>query len=85
MGRLDVFAFSDMTKLNVVSYAMLSQFGLAADVSIRHYRVKHARIRSMPRMPVLADGIQLGEGSLSVHIQPHALAVMAGSALAGES
>ena len=84
-GRLDVFAFSDMTKLNVVSYAMLSQFGLAADVSIRHYRVKHARIRSMPRMPVLADGIQLGEGSLSVHIQPHALAVMAGSALAGES
>jgi diacylglycerol kinase (ATP) len=84
-GRLDVFAFSDMTKLNVVSYAMLSQFGLAADVSIRHYRVKHASIRSMPRMPVLADGIQLGEGSLSVHIQPRALAVMAGSALTGQS
>jgi diacylglycerol kinase (ATP) len=84
-GHLDVFAFSDMTKLNVVSYAMLSQFGLAADVSIKHYRVKHARISSNPRMPVLADGIELGAGSLSVHVHPRALAVMAGSELTGSS
>lgn len=78
-GRLDVFAFSDMTKLNVISYAMLSQFGLAADVSIQHYRVKNAKIRSNPPMPVLADGIQLGEGSLSVHVHPRALAAHAPS------
>jgi diacylglycerol kinase (ATP) len=84
-GHLDVFTFSDMSKLNMISYAMLSQIGFGADVGIQHYRVKHAKIRSIPHMPVLADGIPLGEGSLSVHVHPRALAVMAGSALTGTS
>jgi diacylglycerol kinase (ATP) len=84
-GHLDVFTFSDMNKLNMISYAMLSQIGFGADIGIQHYRVKHARIRSTPRMPVLADGIPLGEGSLSVHVHPRVLAVMAGSELTGSS
>jgi diacylglycerol kinase family enzyme len=83
-GRLDVFTFSDMSKLNMISYAMLSQIGLVEDIGIKHYRVKHVKIRSIPRMPVLADGLLLGEGSLSVHIHPRALTVMAGSALTGQ-
>ncbi len=83
-GRLDVFTFSDMSKLNMISYAMLSQIGHFEDIGIKHYRVKHVKIRSIPRMPVLADGILLGEGSLSVHIHPRALTVMAGSALTGQ-
>jgi len=79
-GYLDVFTFSDMSKLNMISYAMLSQLGLVEDIGIQHYRVKHVKIRSIPHMPVLADGVLLGEGSLSVHIHPHALTVMASSA-----
>ena len=83
-GRLDVFTFSDMSKLNMLSYAVLSRGGLVKDAGIKHYRAKHIRIRSIPHMPVLADGILLGEGSLSVHIHPRALTVMAGSALTGQ-
>ena len=83
-GHLDVFTFSDMSKLNMISYAMLSQIGLVNDIGIKHYRVKHVKIHSIPHMPVLADGLLLGEGSLSVHIHPHALTVMAGSALTGQ-
>ena len=80
-GHLDLFTFSDMSKLSMISYAMLSQLGLVEGIGIQHYRVKDVKIRSMPRMPVLADGVLLGEGSLSVHIHPRALTVMAGSAL----
>jgi diacylglycerol kinase family enzyme len=83
-GRLDVFTFSDLGKLNMISYAMLAQIGLVEDTSIKHYRVKHAKIRSIPPMPLLADGLLLGAGSLSVHIHPRALTVMAGSALTGQ-
>jgi diacylglycerol kinase (ATP) len=83
-GRLDVFTFSDMSKLNMISYAMLSHGGLVEDAGIKHYRAKHVKIRSIPRMPVLADGILLGEGSLSVHIHPRALTVMTGSVLTGQ-
>ena len=82
-GRLDLFTFSDMSKLNMISYAMLSQIGHFEDIGIKHYRVKHVNIRSNPRMPVLADGVLLGEGSLSVHVHPRALTVMAGSVLTG--
>jgi YegS/Rv2252/BmrU family lipid kinase len=83
-GRLDVFTFSDMSKLNMLSYAMLSRGGLVEDAGIEHYRAKHVKIRSIPTMPVLADGILLGQGSLSVHVHPRALTVMAGSALTGQ-
>jgi diacylglycerol kinase (ATP) len=83
-GRLDVFTFSDMSKLNMLSYAVLSRGGLVKDAGIKHYRAKHIKIHSIPHMPVLADGILLGEGSLSVHIHPRALTVMTGSALTGQ-
>lgn len=83
-GYLDVFTFSDMSKLNMISYAMLSRGGLTQDTSIQHYRARHISIHSTPRMPVLADGLLLGEGSLSVHIHPRALTVMTGSDLTGE-
>ncbi len=83
-GLLDVFTFSDMGKLKMISYAMLSRGGPVEDAGMKHYRAKHVKIRSIPRMPVLADGVVLGEGSLSVHIHPRALTVMAGSALTGQ-
>ncbi|MGA2112320.1 MAG: diacylglycerol kinase family protein [Anaerolineales bacterium] len=84
-GRLDLFTFSDMTKLGMLSYAMLSQGGLVENVGIEHFRIREARIRSNPEMPVLADGVLLGKGSLSVRVYPHALMVMAGAELTGES
>ncbi len=84
-GRLDVFTFSDMSKLNMLSYAMLSRGDSLEDVGIMHYRAKHVTLVSNPQMPVLADGILLGQGSLSVHVYPRALTVMAGTELTGQS
>jgi diacylglycerol kinase (ATP) len=82
-GYLDVFTFSDMTKLNMISYAMLSQRGSTENIGIKHYRIQHVQIHSIPRMPVLADGLLLGEGSLSVHVHARALTVMTVAGLTG--
>jgi YegS/Rv2252/BmrU family lipid kinase len=84
-GRLDVFTFSDMSKLEMISYAMLSREGLEEDAGIMHYRAKDIKIVSKPQMPVLADGILLGNGSLSIHIHPRTLMVIAGIELTGQS
>jgi len=84
-GHLDIFTFSDMSKLNMLSYAMLSHGGLVEDAGIKHYRAKHIKIVSNPQMPVLADGLLLDEGPLSVHIHPRALTVMSGSTLTGQT
>jgi len=92
-GRLDVFTFSDMGKLNMLSYAVLSRGGPLEEAGIMHYRTKEITIVSDPQMPVLADGTLLGQGSLSragtgittsIHIHPRALTVMAGTALTGQ-
>ena len=78
--RLDVFVFSDMSKLDLIAYAMQSTAGGVEDARIKHYRVKRLTITSDPQMPVLADGILLNQGPVTAVVHPHALAVMAGAA-----
>ena len=83
-GQLDVFAFPDMSKLGMLSHAVLSRGALVKDAGVRHYRAKHVAIAASPQMCVLADGIQLGQGSLTARVHPRALEVMAGKVLTGQ-
>jgi diacylglycerol kinase family enzyme len=83
-----VFIFSDMSKLDLISYAMQSTGGAVEDARIMHYRVKQLTIHSDPQMPVLADGVLLAQGTVSALVHPHALAVIvgvAGAAMGGQS
>jgi diacylglycerol kinase family enzyme len=82
--RLDVFTFSDMSKLNLISYVMQAIAGPVENPAVKHYRVKHLKIESTPKMPVLADGIILGQGSATITVRPHALKVIAGARPAGD-
>jgi diacylglycerol kinase (ATP) len=78
-NRLDVFVFSDMSKLNLLSYAMQSTGGAVEDARVKHYRVKRLKIQTDPRMPVLADGVLLDLGSITALVHHRALAVMVGA------
>ena len=79
--RLDVFVFSDMSKLDLISYAMQSTGGGVEDARIMHYRVKRLAIHSDPQaMPVLADGILLEQGPVTAVVHSNTLAIMAGAA-----
>jgi diacylglycerol kinase family enzyme len=77
-GVLDLYIFSELTKLELVSYAVQISAGAVEDPRILHYRVRRVKIDSTPPMPVMADGVGLGEGQLAVEIHPAALAVMSG-------
>jgi diacylglycerol kinase (ATP) len=82
-GKLDVFTFEDMSKLNMISYAVIAVGGLVDDPGIKHYRAKHIQVVSKPQRQALADGTILGKGPISVHIHSRALTVMAGKDLKG--
>jgi len=82
--RLDVFVFSEMSKLNLVSYVVQALAGPVEREEIKHYRVRKLKIHGSPQMPVLADGVPLGQGDISVAVRPHALTIMAGTTYAGE-
>ncbi len=78
-GHLDVFVFSDMTKLDLISYAMQSAGGAVEDPRIKHYRARRLTIQSDPQMPVLADGVLLEPSTITALVRYGALAVMVGA------
>ena len=81
-GRLDVFVYSEMSTVDLISHAVQSTGGAAVeDTRIKHYRVKSLTIHSSPRMPVLTDGVPHGQGFVRAFVRPRALAVMAGAAM----
>ncbi len=75
---LDVFVFSDLTKLELVGYAVSLNVGGIEDPRILHYRARKVVIQSVPRMPVMADGFSLREGNLVAVLHPQALRVISG-------
>jgi diacylglycerol kinase family enzyme len=76
-GLLDVFVFSNLTKLELLGYAVQVVGGGPTDPRVQHFQVRNLEVRSLPRMPVMADGFMLGEGPLRVSVRRHALCVMA--------
>jgi YegS/Rv2252/BmrU family lipid kinase len=79
-NRLDIFVFSDMSKLNLISYAVQSTGGAVEDARVKHYHIKRVNIYSDPPMPVLADGVLLDPGPVTAQVHPRALAIMGGAA-----
>jgi diacylglycerol kinase family enzyme len=78
-GRLDVFVFSEMSKLDLVAYVLQVSRGGAADPRVQHHRVKHVTIESDPPMAVVADGIGLGQDRFTAAVRQRGLTVMAGT------
>lgn len=74
--RLDVFVYSDLSKRDLIGQAMRSM----NDERIQRFRVKKIAIVTDPPMPVMADGVSLGDGPVTLAVQPHSLAVMAAPA-----
>jgi diacylglycerol kinase (ATP) len=80
-GLLDVLFFADLSKLDLLGYVFQGVgVGKPEDSRIQHFHVRRVDIATHPAMPVMADGISLGEGVVRIEVRRHALAVMAGSA-----
>lgn len=78
-GLLDVLFFADLSKLDLLGYILKGPgTSTQEDPRIQHFRVRKIVIDTHPVMPVMADGIMLGEGSVRIEVKRHALAVMIG-------
>lgn len=78
-GLLDVLLFADLSKLDLVGFAVQivgSQGGLE-DERIQHFHVRKLVVDTNPVMPVTVDGVAIGEGLLQISIKRRALAIMA--------
>ena len=79
-GLLDVLFFAELTKLDLLAYVFQGVGpGKPEDPRIQHYRVRQVDINTQPAMPIMTDGIPLGEGHVHIKVRRHALAVMVSS------
>jgi diacylglycerol kinase family enzyme len=80
-GLLDVLLFADLSKFDLLGNVVQVATGGSEDPRIQHYHVRSIDIDSNPVMPIMADGVALGEGPVHIHVEHHTLAVMAGKPL----
>ena len=76
-GFNDVLFFADQSKLELIRHAIKSPgTDFERDPRIQHYRARSIRIDTVPAMPIMADGVKIGEGSVKIDIQKRALTVL---------
>ena len=76
-GLLDILFFAGLSKLDLMGYVLKGPGkGMPKDPRIQHFRVRGVEIDTAPAMPVMADGIMLGEGRVHIEVREHALSVM---------
>jgi hypothetical protein len=50
--------------------------GYSADEKVRHYQARKLKIKASPKLEVMADGIALGKGTVTMKIRSGALRVI---------
>lgn len=84
-GFLDFFAFHNMGKLDLLAYATKWLVGPPQDDNVKHFRARQIILHAAPPLPVLIDGVLIGEGLIKVEVKPRGLQVIGGLARARDA
>jgi diacylglycerol kinase (ATP) len=76
-SKLDVFVFTELTKLSIVTYAMRYLAGEENNDTVKHYSVREMKLSAQPDMGAAADGQIMPAGNAVIKVKPKALNVMA--------
>ena len=79
-GCLDVFLYAGLNKLDLLAQGVAIATDGAPDPRIRRLRARRLTLRAEPPVPILVDGVNLGEGPASLQVHRAALKVLAGQA-----
>ncbi len=76
-GLLDISVYPDFSKVELVSYyAAVMDGGYSGDGNVQHYQARKLKIKSSPKQDVMADGVALGKGTVTIKVRPGALRVI---------
>lgn len=76
-GLLDISVYQDFSKAELLGYyAKVMDGGYSGDGKVQRYQARKLKIKSSPRLKVMADGIELGKGPITIKMRPGALRVI---------
>jgi YegS/Rv2252/BmrU family lipid kinase len=77
-GLLDICVYPGFSKADLLAYfAKVMKERVDDDDRIQRYRARKLKIKTKPRLEVMADGVMLGEGRVRIKLFPRALRVIA--------
>ncbi len=76
-GLLDISVYQDFSKAELLGYyAKVMDGGYSGDGKVQRYQARKLKVKSSPRLKVMADGIELGKGTVTIKMLPGALRVI---------
>jgi YegS/Rv2252/BmrU family lipid kinase len=76
-GLLDVSVYPDFSKIELLRYyAAVMDGGYSGDGKVQHYQARKVKVKSSPKLDVMADGVALGKGTIKIKVRPGALRVI---------
>ncbi len=81
-GLLDVCVYPNFSKTELLAYfARIAREGYSDDGRVQRYRAHKIKIKARPRLDAMADGIPMGQATVSIRAMPGALRVITGPQL----
>lgn len=76
-GYLDISVYPEFNKVELLHYyASIMDGGYSGDKKVQHYQARKLKIKTSPKLDVMADGVSLGKGTVKIKVQPGALRVI---------
>jgi len=77
-GLLDISVYPDFSKVELLRYyASVTDGGYSGDGKVQHYQARKLKIKTSPKLDIMADGIALGKGTVTIKVRPGVLRVIA--------
>lgn len=76
-GLLDVSVYPDFGKVELLRYyAAVMDGGYSGDGKVQHYQARKVKVKSSPKLDVMADGVPLGKGTVTIKVRKAALRII---------
>ena len=76
-GLMDISVYPDFSKVELIRYyAAVMDGGYSGDAKVQHYQARKLKVKASPKLDVMADGVALGKGTVTIKIRPGALRVI---------
>jgi diacylglycerol kinase (ATP) len=76
-GLLDISVYPNFSKTELLGYyAAVMHEGYSGDGKIQQYQARKIKVKSSPKLEVMADGVALGRGTVTITARPGALRVI---------
>ncbi len=76
-GLLDIAVYPEFNKVELLHYyASIMDGGYSGEKRVHHYQARKLKIKTSPKLDVMADGVALGKGTVTIKVVPGALRVI---------